>query len=463
MVALNRRRLLQAGLSAAGLSVSGFLPTLAEAYAADPHRRRHCILLWMPGGPSQIDTFDMKPEHANGGEFKAIDTSAPGVRISEHLPKLAMQAGELAILRGLSTAEGDHSRGTYLMHTGQRPGGPISFPTIGATLSKTLGRDDADLPNFVSISPYTAFNSAAYGPGFLGPRYAPLTVGATDSFQLVQQQTPAGAYPDLGVDDLANPAVERAQEDARLELWQQLQRRFLGTHAGAAPEAQHVVYERAVRMMRSETARAFDVAGESAAVRDAYGRGRFGQGCLIARRLVERGVPFIEIALRGSAQGALGWDTHANNFSQVKALSAELDAGWSTLMSELRDRGLLEATTILWLGEFGRTPAINQNGGRDHYPRAWSAVLAGGGIRGGQVHGRTSADGTTVEDGQVGVGDVQATLCRALGVDPREQNVSELGRPIRIAEGEPIAAVLAETGRAGSTPDRDAAQEGERT
>lgn len=443
MHALSRRRCLQIGSGLAGLSLSGFLPEIARAWSSASAERRHCILLWMPGGPSQLDTFDLKPGHANGGEFQEIETSVPGVRISEQLPRLAQLAEHLAIVRSLSTSEGDHSRGTFLMHTGQRPGGPISYPTIGAALSKELGHDEAELPNFVSISPYTAFNSAAFGPGFLGPRYAPLTVSAVNSFQQVQPGM-AGGYAELGVDDLSHPGVDRSQEDARLGLWQMLQEGFLRSHAGEMPAAQNVVHERAVRMMRSEAAAAFDLSGEPAALRDAYGPGRFGQGCLIARRLIERGVPFIEIALSGSVQGgALGWDSHINNFTQVKSLSAELDAGWATLMTDLRDRGLLESTTILWLGEFGRTPVINQNGGRDHFPAAWSTVLAGGGIRGGQVYGRSSADGMTVEDRRCEVGDVLTTLCRAVGVDPHSQNISELGRPIRIAEGTALEEVLA--------------------
>lgn len=442
MQAMTRRRWLQIGSGLAGLSLSGFLPEIARAWSAGGSTQRHCILLWMPGGPSQLDTFDLKPGHANGGEFKEIETSVSGVRISEHLPRLAQQAEHLAIVRSLSTAEGDHSRGTFLMHTGQRPGGPISYPSIGAALSKALGRDDADLPNFVSISPYTAFNNAAFGPGFLGPQYAPLTVSAINGFQQVQPGVDGG-YAELGVDDLAHPGIERSQEDARLGLWQLLQQGFLGAHEGQMAAAQNVIHERAVRMMRSPAAAAFDLTDEPAAVRDAYGAGRFGQGCLIARRLVEQGVPFIEIALSGSALGAFGWDTHNNNFAQVKALSAELDAGWSALIADLRDRGLLESTTIVWLGEFGRTPVINQAGGRDHFPAAWSTVFAGGGIRGGQVYGRTSADGMTVEDRQCAVGDVLATLCRAVRVDPRAQNISEMGRPIRIAEGTPLADILA--------------------
>jgi hypothetical protein len=429
-----------AGLSLAGFSFSGWMPGLARAANADPGRRRHCVLLWMPGGPSQMDTFDLKPGHKNGGPFKEVETSVPGLKISEHLPKLAAQAENLAIIRSLSTAEGDHSRGTYLVHTGHKPGGPITFPTMGSTISKALAGEESDLPNFISIAPFTAFNNAAFGPGFLGPRHAPLTVGATNVFQ--QQQQATTGYAALGVDDLRSAGVSREQEDARLDLWNTLQTSFLKTHPLASPRAQNTVYERAVRMMRSSAAQAFELTEEPDKVRDAYGRGEFGQGCLMARRLIERGVPFIEIALRGIGGGALGWDTHQQNFQRVSQLSTELDNGWATLMSELKDRGLLESTTFLWLGEFGRTPTINAAGGRDHYPKAWTAVLAGGGVKGGQAYGRTSADGTTVEEGQVDVPDVLATLCKALGVDPETYNMSDVGRPIKIAEGRPIEAVL---------------------
>jgi hypothetical protein len=444
MTRFNRRdwlRLASAGL--AGCSASGWLPVLANAAAADPARRRQCILLWMNGGPSQLDTFDPKPRHENGGEFREIATSIPGLGICEHLPKLAAQAQHLAIIRGLSTKEGDHGRGTFLMRTGHQPTGPIRYPTIGSLLSKELGDPDAQLPNFVSISPYTLFNRSAFGPGFLGPRYAPLTVGATDNLQPAQQQDER-QYAQLGVDDLAGPAgVERAQADGRLGLWRSLQDGFLARHKSASPVVHDTVYQRAIRMMRSDAAGAFDLSDEPATVRDAYGRGRFGQGCLMARRLIERGVPFVEVSLGAITGGSLGWDTHQANFSTVRRLSSELDAGWATLVAELSDRGLLETTTILWMGEFGRTPKINPQGGRDHFPSAWSCVLAGGGIRGGQAYGRTSEDGTSVEEGKVDVGDVLATLSQALGVDPWTQNISEVGRPIRLADGQPIAAVLA--------------------
>jgi hypothetical protein len=445
---LSRREILRTlGLGLAGYSASGWLPGLANALADDPKRQRHCILLWMTGGPTQTDTFDMKMKAPveYRGQFREIETAAPGLRFCEHLPKLAKLAEHLAVIRSLSTKEGDHGRGTYLMRTGHQPGGPISFPTIGSSLSKALGREDFELPNYVSISPYEAFNRAAFSPGFLGPRHAPLTVGATDVFQ-PQPQQPAGGYAELGVDDLANASVGREQENARFELWNTLQTGFLKHHPSASPKAHHTVYERAVRMMRSEAAKAFDLSQEAAKVRDAYGRGRFGQGCLMARRLIERGVPFVEVSL-GTFAGALGWDTHANNFPTVENLCGELDAGWASLVTDLNNRGLLESTTILWMGEFGRTPKVQPNrgegGGRDHFPNAWSCVLAGGGIKGGQAFGRTSENGTAVEEGKVDVGDVLATLCKALGVNPATQNVSEIGRPIRIADGKPIRQVLA--------------------
>ena len=247
----------------------------------------------------------------------------------------------------------------------------------------------------------------------------------------------------MGVDDLQSPAgVDRAQADARLALWRSLQSGFIARHRTASPIAHDTVYQRAVKMMRSETAKAFDLAEEPDALREAYGKGQFVQGCLMARRLIERGVPVVEVTLTGANGGGLGWDTHQNNFATVKALSAELDAGWGTLMSDLRDRGLLESTTILWLGEFGRTPKINNNAGRDHFPAAWTSVLAGGGIKGGQAYGRTSADGMTVEEDKVNEGDLLATLCQALGLKSDATNISEIGRPIKLAEGKPIEKIL---------------------
>lgn len=442
MPRLTRRHVLQAaGMSAWGLSASGWLPQLAAQVAENPLRRRQCILLWMTGGPPQTDTFDMKPGHANGGEFKEIATSSTGLRFSEHLPKLALHADRLAPVRSLSTQEGDHDRGTYMMRTGYQPRGPVRYPSIGASLAKELGDSSDTSLNYVSISPYRTLNPAAFGSGFLGPKHAPLTVGATDN---VQMQDPNEGYARLRVDDLEPVrGIGKPQQAKRLELWRMLQDEFLSTHRAASPTAHDTVYRKALKLMDSDIARAFDVEEESAQVREAYGKGRFGQGCLMARRLIERGVSFVEVSLGSFNAAASGWDTHANNFAAVKALSQQLDAGWASLMTDLDDRGLLDTTTILWMGEFGRTPTINNNAGRDHFPRAWTCVFGGGGIKGGQAYGKTSDDGGEVVEGKAKEGDVLATLCAALGVAPDHANISEQGRPIKITEGTPLKEILA--------------------
>jgi hypothetical protein len=441
----DRRELLKAcGLGVLGYSASGWLPLLANqaAQAAQPRTpRRHCVLLWMTGGPSQTDTFDMKPGHSNGGEFSEIATRAPGLRFSEHLPKLADQSDKLAVVRSLSTKEGDHGRGTYLMRTGQQPRGPVRYPTIGSSLSKQLvgQRVDSDEQslNYVSIAPYRAFNQAAFSPGFLGPKHAALTVGATDNIPANPQDD--ADYADLRVDDLESPGdITREQRASRVRIWRGLQDRFLKSHATASAVAHDTVFRRALRLMDSNIARAFDLSEEPEVIRQAYGTGRFGQGCLMARRLIERGVPFVEVSLGEFAGGSFGWDTHQDNFAAVRSLSTQLDNGWGTLMQELDERGLLESTTFLWMGEFGRTPKINDNAGRDHFPAAWSCVLGGGGIQGGQAFGKTGPDGMEVVEGKVDVGDVLATLCEALSIDPDTENISDQLRPIKIAEGSPI-------------------------
>jgi uncharacterized protein (DUF1501 family) len=228
-----------------------------------------------------------------------------------------------------------------------------------------------------------------------------------------------------------------------LRLAQEMQRRFVVEHPGAVPQGHATACERAARLMRTAAEKAFDLDNEPAKLRDAYGRNLFGQGCLLARRLVERGVPFVEVSLGGPT--GIGWDTHVNNFEMVRDLSATLDAGWATLMDDLKERGLLDSTLIVWMGEFGRTPQINGDKGRDHFPNAWSTALAGGGIQGGQVVGRTSASGAAVEERPVSVPDFLATVCLALGIDPTRQNESNVGRPIRVTDlaARPIKEVLA--------------------
>ncbi len=447
---LSRRDLFRTAVATTcGLGLSPWMARLAAASPAAPRRR--CVLLWMTGGPSQLDTFDLKPGHANGGEFQEIGTAVPGLRFSEHLPKLAAQADRLALLRGVGTKEGDHGRGTHLMHTGHAPGGPVRYPTLGSLLSKELGDAGAELPAFVSVAPFRVFNEEAYSAGFLGPRYAALSVTATEAAarSLSVDDVLSGSalnverFARLGIEDLRAPRpLPSGRSTARLDLLRSFQADFAATHADASSLAQRTVYDRALRLMNGAGGEAFDLSAEPDAVRERYGRGTFGQGCLLARRLVERGVSFVEVNLGGPGGGP-GWDTHADNFNAVKNLSGELDAGWSALMSDLADRGLLDETTIVWMGEFGRTPAINAMAGRDHFPDAWTCVLAGGGIRGGQAHGRTSPDGMTIADGETSVGDVLATVCAAVGVDPAATNASDGGRPIKLAEGKPVREVLA--------------------
>jgi hypothetical protein len=431
---LTRRGWLQLAAGGLGFSLSGWLGTLAASTARDPERKRSCVLLWMAGGPSQTDTFDLKPDHPNGGPFKEIATATPGVRISEHLPKLAAHSDRLAIIRSMSTREGDHGRATQHLRTGNLPMGAIEFPTLGSLIAKERDSADADLPSYVSIAP-RGLTPASLSAGFLGPQYAPLIVGG--------RPTEGGVYggedSGLRVENLELPRdILPSHAAERLDLLREMQADFIASRPGTGTRSHRSAYDRAVRLMREEAARSFDLRTEKAALRDRYGRGLFGQGCLLARRLVERGVPFVEVTLGG-------WDTHDNNFAQVKALSQTLDAAWSTLLADLSERGLLDSTLVVWMGEFGRTPGINPRQGRDHYPSAWSVVLGGGGIKGGQAYGRTSKDGIAVEDNSVGVTDLLATICLALGIDPTKQNMSNVGRPIRIVDqgAKPIKEILA--------------------
>jgi hypothetical protein len=418
---------------AAGGSRS-WMPLLAAETATDPQRKRSCILLWMNGGPSQIDTFDLKPGHANGGQFNEIDTAVPGIRISEHLPKIAAWTKRMAIIRSMSTREGDHSRATHLMRTGYVPQGPIQYPTLGSLLSKELGREGAELPNFVSILSQRFLSPAAYGPGFLGSQYSPMLVGSN-----VAQNVNGMVDVDraLQVENLRLPKrISPPQRDRRLGLLREVERGFQ-TDRPELPIVSHAAaYDQAVRLMKSDAADAFGFGGEPESLRERYGKSPFGQGCLLARRLIERGVPFVDVTLSNvQADGRFAnWDSHQDNFRSVKKLSEVLDTAWSALLDDLESRGLLDTTLVVWMGEFGRTPTINQLGGRDHFPLAWSSVLSGGGIQGGQVIGKTREDGMLVTDRPVTESDLLGTICLALGLNPEVQNISNVGRPIRLVD-----------------------------
>ena len=409
--------------SAFGVSYSGWLPKIASAAEAAKEvggaKHKSFILLWMTGGPTQTDTFDLKVGHANGGPSKAIETAVSGIQISEHLPGVAKQMKDLAIIRSLTTAEGDHDRATRLMLTGHRPGQEaVNYPSLGSLFAKELGDESNDLPHYISVSPFR-FGDAG-GPGFLGPNYAPLVVSGDSS--------DPEARANLSIENLKAPAgVTKESMEKRFEISKFLQNDFASRAKGPSTKAHKANFDRAMRMIETNAKGAFKLDEEPAVLRDKYGRSQFGQGCLLARRLVERGVAFVEVALNG-------WDTHADNFNQVKRLSETLDPAWSTLMDDLRERGLLDSTLIVWMGEFGRTPKINGTTGRDHFPVAWSTVLGGGGIKGGQVIGNTGDAGTEVKDRPVKIADFYATMCAGIGVSPDNENISPEGRPIPLVD-----------------------------
>lgn len=406
---LTRREILK--LSAAGVlgaSMSGWLDILAARAAETTARHKSCILLWMDGGPSHKDTFDLKPGTQNGGPYRPMATAANGIQISEHFPRLARLMNHGAIIRSMSTGEGAHGRAKYYLHTGYREGvGGLVYPSLGAICSSEIGPANNPLPNYVSIG------NRSYGSGFLGARHAPLNV--TD--------------PNRGVENL-RPFVQANQFNNRVGLLEEMEQGFNRTHGATIGNSHRTTYQRAVTLMRDQGARAFDLSQEPASSRERYGSSRFGDGCLLARRLIEAGVTFAEVTLGG-------WDTHQNNFARVRQLSEQVDPAMSSLITDLRDRGRLDDTLVIWMGEFGRTPRINNRGaqpGRDHYPRAWSSVMFGGGIRGGQVIGSTDAEGATVTGRPVSAIDFMATVCSILGIDHTKFNQTHIGRPVRIAD-----------------------------
>jgi hypothetical protein len=441
---LGRRKFLAraAVASAAAAPLGGWLQRLAAGVGGGP-RPKSCILLWMAGGPSHIDTFDPKPEAPADvrGEFRAIETSVPGIRISEHFPRFAKLMRHAAILRGMSTLESDHALATYHLHTGYRNrGGAVSFPSLGALVAKELGKQDVALPNFVTIGrgPQEALSA-----GFLGPASQPLAVND----------------PARGLDFIES-AGEPRQFERQVELLRGFDADFHGRYPSAAGAAHRSAIDGAVRLMNSGQKLAFDLSREPEAVRAAYGPpapsaarpaggrmkggtgspGAFGQGCLMARRLVEAGVPFVEVVMGDG----VGWDTHRDNFPRTRALSLECDAAMAALVTDLESRGLLDSTLVVWMGEFGRTPQCG-GGGRNHWSRAWSSVLIGGGIRGGQVVGRTDRDGATVVDRPISVPDFLGTVCTILGIDYRRKNYPPgVDRPIPIVDTSKGVNVLTE-------------------
>ncbi len=412
---LDRRALLRAGSSAFfGALVARYLSP-AEAAAATAPKARACVLLWLNGGPSHVDTFDPKPGRPGGGPFKAIRTRAPGMMLAEPFPQLAEHADKLALVRSMSSKEGNHPRAQYYVHTGYAPNPTVVHPSLGGWVSARLGEPGAELPAFVSLG------GPSFGAGFLGVQNGPL----------VLQKGGAGPA-DTGM----APGVDAGRFARRLAALDEADEAFARQTGDAKVAGRTAVLGKAVRLMQTPKLDAFDVSGESETLRRAYGDSDFGRGCLAARRLVEQGVKFVEVVLDG-------WDTHQNNFDRVKALGGTLDAAMAALLGDLAARGLLGSTLVACMGEFGRTPRINANDGRDHWPQAWTAVLAGGGVRGGVVEGATDADGAGASK-PTAVPDLLATMGSLLGLDPGHTEMTPAGRPISVTDGgRPIASLLA--------------------
>jgi hypothetical protein len=436
---MNRRHFLKHMATASALTVPGmqFLQGLRAAAPKLKKDNKSLIVLWMGGGPSTIDLWDLKPGEQTGGEFKPIKTPATGVQISEILPTVAGQFRNLSIVRSLVTNEGSHERGTTLMNTGRVPNPVVQYPAIGATASSLLTPKDLPLPGFIGVGG----TAQRIGPGFLGMMYAPFTV------QTAGQPPQNIRSPGLGSTEAET--TERLRRRQRLfytvednfaeSAFPHLKAPADREAAGSAAQAHEAVYKKAFDLTISPLRTVFEVNRESAKVIDAYGgqRNGFGMGCLLARRLVEQGVTCVEVDLGG-------WDTHANNFSQLRTrLGPQLDKGMGALVNDLIEKGMWKNTVVLWMGEFGRTPRINQNAGRDHWARCWSVVLGGGAIQGGRIFGATSKDGMDVAgDERATIGDVFATVFKGLGLDPATKVRDNLGRPLEIADGKPLKGLV---------------------
>jgi hypothetical protein len=400
---------------AAVAAASAFLPALPRALAGEdaptvapaPNggKARRLVVLFMVGGPSHFETFDPKPGSSAGGPTGVVDTTTAGVQIADTLPGLAKRMREICLLRGMTSTEGDHERARYFVHTGYKTQPTVMHPSIGSIVAHEKGKPEAELPEFVAIG------GPAAGAGYLGVAHEPFVV----------------QDPTKPIANLSMPAgLGEKRRDGRMDLLEKLNERFARARGKDIPEAQQAMFEKARRLMDSDKVKAFDLSGEDAKAKEAYGSGRFGQSCLMARRLLEAGVTAIEVQMGG-------YDTHDDNFNRMKALNREMDQGASALLDDLKSRGLLESTLVAWVGDFGRTPEITPTDGRNHYPRAFSTWVAGGGVQGGRVVGRTDERGATVVDGQVTVPDLHASFCHALGIDGSKEFTTN-GRPITLVD-----------------------------
>ncbi len=418
--ATRRKFLRLAGLAGATwLTPLGHLLARAAEAAGKPRGpAQSVILLWMQGGPSQLETFDPHPGTAIAGGTGAVATAVKGVQLATGLERTAEEMGSIALVRSMVSKEGDHERGTYTMKTGFRPDPTITYPSIGAVCCHELPAAGTDIPRHVSILP----NQWASRGGYLGEEYDAFRTG-----------DPAGPVPDT------TSFVPRERDEQRLRHLEVVESAFARGRVQRAEATMHrATVAGARKMMSSEQLAAFDVSREPLALRRAYGETPFGRACLAARRLIEVGVRCVEVTLTG-------WDTHANNHALHREQLAILDPAFSTLVRDLRERGLLERTVVLCTGEFGRTPAINPAGGRDHWPNGFSLALAGGAVHGGRVIGETDPEGKAEPTDPVSVGDLHATILTAVGIDPRKINQTPIGRTVRFSDGKPIEKLLERT------------------
>ncbi len=420
-----------------GLSRRGFLHTVGASalavgslslrdmmslQAADLKKQgKSMILLWMNGAPSQFETFDPKPGHENGGETKAIDTAVPGIQIAHHWDNVAKVMNDIALIRSMTNKEGQHPRATYQLHTGYIPSSSVKYPSLGSNLAKMLGDPQHELPSVVAIG-----QAEGMGSGFLGVDFEPFVV---DQPGQLPQNVAASAN------------VDRFQR--RLGLLSQVEKEFADRGGQVVATNHQQLYSKASKLVLSPQVKRFQFDDEPVAVQERYGNSEFGKGCLLARRMVESGVTFVEVTTRGAGAGG-NWDTHQDNFARTATLSQQVDPGMAALIGDLKERGMLDRTLVVWMGEFGRTPKINPRGGRDHYPRVFNAAIAGCGTKGGQVIGASTKDGSAIDHDPVTVHDLFCTICKALEVDPAHANISPLGRPIKIVDGgKPVTKLFA--------------------
>lgn len=405
----DRRRFMgQVASSMLGVTAAPLAANALDADKTGSSSRKQVIYLFMTGAMSHVDTFDPKPGSEVQGDTKVINTRTSGVKFGEYMKKLAGLSNDLAILRGMSQETGAHGPGQYLMRTSYKEIATTSHPGLGSWVQRLGGRISKKLPASVSIG------GKGGSPGYLGAKYAPVPVGD----------------PNQGLQNVKMPSYLKEDHfDRRLRLTASIDQNF----RALAQNNQHVngyddLYREAVGLMKSDGLKAFDLNEEDDSVRDKYGRNRLGQGCLLARRLVESGVRFVEV-ISG------GWDMHRGVFDSMANKGPEMDNAVGSLLEDLKQSGMLKNTLVVIGTEFGRKPNINVNVGRDHHPAAFSTVLAGAGIRGGQVYGQTDSDAFYVEDQSVSVQDFNATIAKAIDLPYEEEIFSPTGRPFTISNG----------------------------